>query len=425
MSDTENGVQLDASTGTSHAEGPPKNQSATSTSTPADPLSNNYTTDAFTRIFNSTAAVNGHYRPPFYPMSVSLPSCLMPEIFNGSGDFEDYLQQFNTAAMLSGWSSDQHDHRPQYFALRLRENALHFYTTLSSEQQGDYAQLVEAFRQNYTTNVDILKARLKAAKQQPTQDIATFLCDIRTLARRAYRNHPHLIEQIVLTSFIEGLKNLTLRWELRKTKPTTADEALTLAIELDSFLALEQQNKASTEFTSAVNQVASGSQRSDTVDELVRTLRAEIANLKASHSNRSVSRDNNRHSNNSRNQQVNRNNSHDRIQGRGRRDDRSTSGDRSRSVHFEDGNERRHTQRNGHREYDNRNNQRHSPNRNNQGKNSSDYSKNSNSKSNQKQECRHCKRTNHASNECKACFNCDRVGHFRRDCRASSSDQEN
>ena len=135
----------------------------------------------------------------------TLPSCLMPDSFTGSGDFEDYLQQFNTAAMLSGWHSSRHDNRPQYFALRLRDNALHFYTTLSPEQQNDFDLLVDAFRQNYTTNVDILNARLKAAKQQPSQDIATFLCDIRTLARRAYRAHPHLIDQIVLTSFIEGL----------------------------------------------------------------------------------------------------------------------------------------------------------------------------------------------------------------------------
>ena len=33
----------------------------------------------------------------------ALPSCLMPEAFTGEGDFEDYLQQFTTAATLSGW----------------------------------------------------------------------------------------------------------------------------------------------------------------------------------------------------------------------------------------------------------------------------------------------------------------------------------
>ena len=70
---------------------------------------------------------------------------------------------------------------------------------------------MEAFRQNYTTNAEILKDRLEAARQQPGQDIATFLSDIRTLARRAYRDRPPLLEQIVVTSFIEGLNNSTLR----------------------------------------------------------------------------------------------------------------------------------------------------------------------------------------------------------------------
>ena len=114
----------------------------------------------------------------------------MPESFTGTSDFEDYLQQFNIATLLSGWRSNTHDNRPHYFALRLKENALHFYTTLSFEQQTNFDLLIEAFRQNYTTNGDFLKARLKAAKQQPKQDIAAFLCDVRTLARRAYRDFP-------------------------------------------------------------------------------------------------------------------------------------------------------------------------------------------------------------------------------------------
>ena len=134
---------------------------------------------------------------------------------------------------LSGWYSTTHDNQPHYFALRLRANALHFYTTLSAAQQTDFTMLVDAFRQNYTTDVDILKARLKAARQQPNQDISAFLCDIRNLARRAYRAFPHLNEQIVLTSFIEGLSDSTLRWELRKSKPATADDALALAMELN------------------------------------------------------------------------------------------------------------------------------------------------------------------------------------------------
>ena len=249
--------------------------------------------------------------------AVTLPSCLMPESFNGSGDFEDYLQQFNTSAMLAGGLSPGHDHRPQYFALRLRDNALHFYTTLSPEQQDDYDLLVDAFQQNYTTNVDILKTRMKAAKQQPEQETANFLCDLRTLARRAYRDSPHLIDQIVLTSFVEGLNSPTLRWELRKAKPRTVEEALTLAIELCSFIALERTNYpgSASQVNFSVNQIGSAIPQADTIDELVRFLRNEVDNIKRSthhrndspdkHRNRTDSLDKNRGRSNSRDHQPN------------------------------------------------------------------------------------------------------------------------
>ena len=395
-----------------------------------------------------------------YPPS-TLPSCLMPDSFTGSGDFEDYLQQFNTAAMLWGWHSSRHDHRPQYFALRLRDNALHFYTTLSPEQQNDFDLLVDAFRQNYTTNVNILKARLKAAKQQPSQDIATFLCDIRTLARRAYRAQPHLIDQIVLTSFIEGLQSSTLRWELRKTKPSTADEALTLAIELDSFLALERQNNVPTSFSFpiSVNSIAANTSQPDSMDDLVKSLRNEIDEVKSSNHrkqnspersrnqyrtsdpnwNRSGSFEQKRYRQNfeRRNDERrsdkydNRSISRDRTANRTvHHNDRSTSYDRqngfkTRSVRFEEDRGRTHNNQQLHR---------HNPpmrynTQNMTAGNTQPMTYNRNKTppryQPQNQVCRHCKRRNHASHECQACFNCLRVGHFRKDCPMQRSNQEN
>ena len=157
------------------------------TSATKTPISSTATSSTPTATPGIGAATLGTpFATPFNPggaLSVTpLPSCLMPESFTGSADFEDYLQQFNNAAVLCGWFSPAHDIRPHCFALRLRGNALDFYTTLSPAQKTDFNLLADAFRQNYTTNVDILKARLKAARQQPNQDISDFSCDIRTLA---------------------------------------------------------------------------------------------------------------------------------------------------------------------------------------------------------------------------------------------------
>ena len=215
------------------------------------------------------------FGPGCAPFVTPSPSCL-PESFTDSGDFENYLQQFNTTALLSGWFSINHENRPHYFALGLREMVLHFYTTLPAGQQADFILLVDAFRHNYKTNVDILKARLKAARQQTDQDTSVYLCDIRTPARRSYRAFPKLVEQIVLTSFNECLSDLTLRWELGKSKPATADDALALAMDLKSFLELERgapsTSKAAGTSVNAIYREAAERSTKEWMDELVRNL---------------------------------------------------------------------------------------------------------------------------------------------------------
>ena len=272
----------------------------------------------------------------------------MPEPFNGSGDFEEYLGQFNTAAYLSGWYRPcSHDYRPQYFALRLKGNALHFYSTLSEDHQNDFDFLEEAFRQNYTTNVEILKTRLKAARQHPGQDIATFLCDILTLARRAYRDHPHLLEQIVVTSFIEGLINSTLRWELRKLKPENADHALTKSLDLQAYLELEGRNLIGTASSSSagVHHMTNHSLTENTAifDELVQSLKRDTDNKP--HNRNTGSRDN------SRNREQDRNKSMDRRSQTDSRDD-------TRSRYGNDAKETQNTYMPSHNRQDNRDDSR-------------------------------------------------------------------
>ena len=98
----------------------------------------------------TTRTSSSGFPPATIPLSTPIGttgalSCLISQSFAGSGDFEDYLQQFNTAALLSGWYSKTHDSRLHYFALRLRQNALHFFTTLSVKQQTDFTLLVYAF----------------------------------------------------------------------------------------------------------------------------------------------------------------------------------------------------------------------------------------------------------------------------------------
>ena len=139
----------------------PDSGKAKASSTPSNPAAQAAVSSGFGGHFSTIFGGGPSFVPPVATpvtdFSQSLPACLMPEPFNGSGDFEDYLGQFNTAAFLSGWYRPcSYGYRPQYFALRLKGNALHFYSTFSEDHQNDFDRLVEAFRQNYTTNVEIL-----------------------------------------------------------------------------------------------------------------------------------------------------------------------------------------------------------------------------------------------------------------------------
>ena len=347
----------------------------------------------------------------------ALPSCLMPEAFTGEGDFEDYLQQFTTAATLSGWQTATTDNRPNYFALRLKGNALHFYTTLTVAQQQNLDQLVAAFRTTYTTNVEVLKTKLKAARQQPNQTIAAFLCDIRTLAKRVYRGQPLIEEQIVLTSFIEGLHDSQLRWELRKSKPASPDAALALAVELHAFMEMDPSLRSASQAT--VNMVsatppqplmatASSSQK-DMMRTLIQTIRQEIQKaLPQTNQNSSSSRSS---STDGRSVRFN-------SPGPNRQ-----SANTNQNQNYRNSNNNNRYNNNQNNRYNNSGNQQNNRYNNNNNRNTANQQQNRNNIN--QQPCRHCNRSNHQSRDCQACFNCGRLGHMSRECRAPRPNQNN
>ena len=84
----------------------PESGKAKASSTPDNPAAQADGSSAFGGHFSTIFGGGPSFVPPVATtvtgLSHSLPACLMPEPFKGSGDFEEYLGQFNTAAYLSG-----------------------------------------------------------------------------------------------------------------------------------------------------------------------------------------------------------------------------------------------------------------------------------------------------------------------------------
>ena len=240
-------------------------------------------------------------------------------------------------------------------------------------QQTDFTLLVDAFKQKYTTNVDILKARLKIARQQPNQDVA-MCAHLPCLSTSCQTDCPH--------QFHCGLSDSSLRWELRKSKPATADDAPTMAMELNSFLESEKSASPHLQTSeSAVNRIQrnpSDKNSNNLMDQFVQTL-TEKLNQTMPPTKKS-------------------------------RDSRSSSVDSSanKSVRFR-------TNNSGNKK--NQNSQ--------QNRGRSPEPKKTNKSNNKIEPCKQCKRNNHESRDYKACSKCGRVGHFKNESRSTQNNNIN
>ena len=107
---------------------------------------------------------------------------------------------------------------------------------------------------------------------------------MRTLARRVYKGQPLIEEQIVLSSFIEGLLDAQLGWKLRKSKTASPDAALALAVELHAFMEMDASRRRGSQAT--VNMVSAtppqplmataSTSQEDMMGTLIQTIRQEI-----------------------------------------------------------------------------------------------------------------------------------------------------
>ena len=130
----------------------------------------------------------------------------------------------------------------QIFFTRLTGDALTFYRYLTTAQKEDHDELKRLFWQQYKPNANVLKAQVKYLRQLPGQDVSAFYRTLRDLAGKAYTDDA-VCNEILLTTFIEGLTIFVVRWEVRKAKPTMVEDALSLALEMQSYLNLHLNSR--------------------------------------------------------------------------------------------------------------------------------------------------------------------------------------
>ena len=118
-------------------------------------------------------------------------SSLRPEKYDGKGDFEGWVNQFEEYATLGQWNEEE---KASLLFLSLTAGARMYFVGLPEREKMAYATRVEALRRRFgqETDTSIELARLRRGKNQSAKELAD---SARRLASQAYHSNDYASQE--------------------------------------------------------------------------------------------------------------------------------------------------------------------------------------------------------------------------------------
>ena len=163
-------------------------------------------------------------------------SCLLPLSLTVLTDVEDFLTQLEAVSTLSNWFVVSHDLRPHLFCAQFTGDGLTSYRSPINAQKSSLDGLQCLSGSNTNQRFTFWRPKLRPFANYPAK-ICPFLTGDsvslpETLIPTTLRN------ELLLTTFIQGLADSVLQWKLRKAKPGVVEDAVSLSLEMQSYLNL-------------------------------------------------------------------------------------------------------------------------------------------------------------------------------------------
>ncbi|CAH3027943.1 unnamed protein product [Porites evermanni] len=220
-----------------HVESPGRRfLSASLFASPLDP-SDTYSTDLFT------------HRP-----KLSKP-IKNPADYDGTQSLRDYLKHFERCSVVNGWNQEE---AALFLAAGLRGEAQKVLNGMSDSDCRTYAKIVEKLELRFGVEKqrELHQVRLHNRRQLENESVQALAADIRSLSSLAYQDlSPVTQERFAVQHFIDALKDRDDRLKLRRDKPRTLDDALSLACELEAFRLVDGDERRSPLHVRSVDEV--------------------------------------------------------------------------------------------------------------------------------------------------------------------------
>ena len=161
---------------------------------------------------------------------------VLPETFSGEGCFTDWLDHFQSVAVVNGWDDAA---KALWLRVRLVGRAQSAFKNLT-EERADFKQATACLKERFEpeSKCALYEAEFHVRRKRPTEDWASFGEDVKSLADKAF---PDLDEKardrLAVNHFLSQLDAMLamLAFNVRQNKPKTIVEAITVTLELESY----------------------------------------------------------------------------------------------------------------------------------------------------------------------------------------------
>ena len=196
--------------------------------------------------------------------------------YDGSSSWLDYKAHFETCAEINNWTNTE---KGLYLAVALRGQAQSVMGNLSDKSK-DYDSLVKALEDRFAppNQTELYRVQLRERRQKASESLSELGQDIRRLTNLAYPTATtELRETLAKDQFIDSLISVDMRLRIKQARPTSLNDAVRHAVELEAFnraekSKLESQGILNAATTSSPTQEQKAKQGADELQQLKSTV---------------------------------------------------------------------------------------------------------------------------------------------------------
>jgi len=161
---------------------------------------------------------------------------ILPDVFDGSGDFINWISHFESVAAINKWSDEE---KLLWLNVRLTGKAHVALTRLSHVMQSSFVVIKEALLERFEPSCKstLYKIKFEERKKLTCETWADLGDDLLVLASRAFpglEDRAH--EELALWKYLDQLSNPQVSLAVRQRRPRTIYEAVNSTTELESYL---------------------------------------------------------------------------------------------------------------------------------------------------------------------------------------------